>query len=165
MSLKSANLRNLRIKRVQRFGCGPEAALRNLRMDTVTCEVSTMPASIQHEGGSLFRIRISGILRQVELKEVQAVAAREIGRLGTIRLLFVLEDFEGWDRDTSWGDLEFYMAHDKDIERIAIVGEEKWRDHGMAFAGAGIRKAAVQFFHPTESAQARAWLADADRRS
>jgi len=117
-----------------------------------------MPASIQHEGGTLFRVRISGILRQVELKDVQAVAAREIGRLGTIKLLFVLEDFEGWDRDTAWGDLEFYMAHDKDIEKIGIIGEEKWRDHGMAFAGAGIRKAAVRFFPPAESAQARAWL-------
>jgi hypothetical protein len=122
-----------------------------------------MPASIQHESGNLFRVRISGILRQAELKDVQAVAAREIGRLGPIRLLFVLEDFEGWDRDTAWGDLEFYMAHDKDIERIAIIGEEKWHDHGMAFAGAGIRKAAVRFFHPKESAQAHAWLSQDDR--
>ena len=28
--LKSANLRNLRIKTVRCFGCGPQAALRNL---------------------------------------------------------------------------------------------------------------------------------------
>ena len=122
-----------------------------------------MPASIQHESGNLFRVRISGVLLQAELKEVQAVAAREIGRLGTIKLLFVLEQFEGWERDADWGDLAFYAAYDKDIEKIAIVGEEKWRDHGMAFAGAGIRKAAVQFFPPAESAQARAWLFDADR--
>ena len=117
-----------------------------------------MPASIQHESGTIFRVRISGVLRQTELKDVQAVAAREIGRLGKIKLLFVLEEFEGWERDKAWGDLEFYMAHDKDIEKIAIIGEEKWRDHGMAFAGAGIRKAAVQFFRPADSAQARAWL-------
>jgi hypothetical protein len=121
-----------------------------------------MPASIQHESGNLFRVRISGLLRLVELKDVQAVAAREIGRLGTIKLLFVLEDFEGWDRDTAWGDLEFYTAHDKGIEKIGIIGEEKWRDHGMAFAGAGIRKAAVRFFAPGENAQARAWLLETD---
>lgn len=124
-----------------------------------------MPASIQHESGNIFRVRISGVLRQAELKEVQAVAAREIGRLGAIRLLFVLEEFEGWERDADWGDLEFYAAHDKDIEKIAIIGEPKWRDHGMAFAGAGIRKAAVQFFSPADSAQARAWLLEADRPS
>jgi hypothetical protein len=117
-----------------------------------------MPASIQHESGNLFRVRISGVLRQAELKDVQTVATQEIGRLGRIKLLFVLEQFEGWERDADWGDLAFYAAHDKDIEKIAIVGEEKWRDHGLAFAGAGIRKAAVHFFPPAESAQARAWL-------
>ena len=117
-----------------------------------------MPASIQHESGNLFRVRISGVLRQAEMKDVQTAAAQEIARLGTIKVLFVLEQFEGWERDADWGDLAFYAAHDKDIEKIAIVGEEKWRDHGLAFAGAGIRKAAVQFFTPAESAQARAWL-------
>jgi len=121
-----------------------------------------MPASIQHESGNLFRIDISGVLRQAELKSVQTVAAQEITRFGKIRLLFVLDTFEGWERDVDWGDLTFYTTHDKDIDRIAILGEEKWRDHGLAFAGAGIRKAAVRFFLPAESAGARAWLLQND---
>ena len=122
-----------------------------------------MPASIQHESGNLLRVRISGVLRQAELKDLQTVAAREIARLGTIKVLFVLEQFEGWERDADWGDLAFYAAHDKDIDKIAIVGDERWRDHGLAFAGAGIRTAAVQFFSPAESARARAWLLEGDR--
>jgi hypothetical protein len=124
-----------------------------------------MPASIRHETGNLFRIDISGVLRQVEMKDVQAVAAREIRRFGRITLLFVLEQFEGWERDADWGDLAFYEAHDKDIDKIAIVGDEKWRDQGLAFAGAGIRTAAVRFFPPAGSAQARAWLLQGDRDS
>ena len=92
------------------------------------------------------------------MKDVQAVAAQEIARVGKIKLLFLLDAFEGWERDADWGDLAFYAAYDKDIEKIAIVGEEKWRDHGLAFAGAGIRKAAVQFFPPAASAQARIWV-------
>jgi hypothetical protein len=122
-----------------------------------------MPASIHHESGNLFRIHISGILRQTELKDVQAVAAQEISRLGRIRLLFVLEQFEGWERGADWGDLEFYAAHDKDIDKIAIVGEEKWRDHGLAFGGAGIREAAVRFFPPAERARAGAWVMQDER--
>ena len=35
-----------------------------------------MPASIQHESGKLFRVRISGVLRQAELKDVQADTKR-----------------------------------------------------------------------------------------
>jgi len=46
-----------------------------------------MPASIQHEGGNLFQVRISGVLRQAELKDVQAVAAQEIARVGKVKLL------------------------------------------------------------------------------
>jgi hypothetical protein len=124
-----------------------------------------MPASIHHESGNLFRVRISGVLRQAELKDVQAVAAREIVRLGRITLLFVLEQFEGWERGADWGDLAFYVAHDKDIAKIAIIGEEQWRDHGLAFAGAGIRKAAVQFFPLAEGARARTWLLQGDSES
>lgn len=122
-----------------------------------------MSASIKYESGNLYRVHISGVLRQAELKDVQAVAAREITRLGRITLLFVLDEFEGWERGADWGDLAFYAGHDKDIAKIAIVGAEKWRDHALAFAGAGIRKAAVQFYPPTESARARAWLLQDDR--
>jgi stage II sporulation SpoAA-like protein len=122
-----------------------------------------MPASIQHESGNLFRIHVSGVLRQGELLGVQTVAVQGITRLGTIKLLFVLDGFEGWERGADWGDLAFYAAHDTDIEKIAIVGDEKWRDHGLAFAGAGIRKAAVRFFPTAESTQARAWLLQGDR--
>ena len=121
-----------------------------------------MPASIQHESGNLFRVRISGVLRQAELRAVQAVASQEIARLGRISLLFILEEFEGVERDARWGDLAFYEAYDKDIDKIAILGDAKWRDHGLAFSGAGIRKAAVRYFSPAETAQARAWLLEAD---
>ncbi len=122
-----------------------------------------MPASIQHESGNLFRIKISGVLRLTELKNVQAVAAKEITRLGRIALLFVLDGFEGWERDADWGDLSFYAAHEQAIDKIAIVGDEKWRDDGLAFAGAGIRKAAVRFYLPAERAGARAWLLQGDQ--
>src|SRR5512134_3169590 len=114
------------------------------------CEHSAL--DLESVSGSNFRGRSPGLIE--ELPEVQAVAGREIARLGRINLLLVLEHFEGWERQADWGDLAFYAAHDKDIEKIAIVGEEKWRDHGLAFAGAGIRKAAVQFFPPAEGARA-----------
>jgi hypothetical protein len=123
-----------------------------------------MPASMRHESDNLYRIHISGVLSKTELENAQAVAAQEIKRLGKIKLLFILEQFQGWERGADWGDLTFHATHDKDIERIAIVGEEKWRDHGLAFAGAGIRQAAVRFFPPTEIARARAWLLEGNRQ-
>lgn len=122
-----------------------------------------MPASMRHESDNLYRVHISGVLSKTELENAQAVAAQEIKRLGKIKLLVILEHFQGWERGADWGDVTFFTIHDQDIERIAIVGDEKWRDQALAFAGAGIRKAAVQLFLPTESARARAWLLQGDR--
>jgi stage II sporulation SpoAA-like protein len=117
-----------------------------------------MPTTLQHESGNVFRVHVSGVLCQAELKEVQAAVAREIHRLGTIRLLFVLEGFEGWEPGAGWNDLAFYTEHDQDIDRIAIVGDERWREESLAFAGKDVRRAAVRFFPPEERAGALAWL-------
>jgi hypothetical protein len=93
-----------------------------------------------------------------EWRQVQTVAAREIDARGTIKLLFSLESFEGWEQGSDWGDMQFYGSHGRHIERIAIIGEEQWRDQAILFAGAGLRKAAVEYFLPSESERARAWL-------
>jgi hypothetical protein len=122
-----------------------------------------MPASIQHETDNLHRVQISGVLSKSDMENVQTVAAQEIKRLGKIKLLFILEQFQGWERGADWGDVTFFTLHDENIEQIAIVGDEKWRDHALAFAGAGMRKAAVRFYPSSERAQARAWLLKGDR--
>ena len=118
-----------------------------------------MPATIEHDSQGLFKVRVSGLLRKSEFDNVRAVAAREIESRGAIKLLFTLEKFEGWERSPGWGDLDFYASHGGKIDRIAIVGEEKWRDESLMFAGAGLRKADVEYFLPSQQSQARAWLA------
>jgi hypothetical protein len=117
-----------------------------------------MPATIQHEGGNLYRVNASGLLLNRELDVMRDTAIEAIARLGSIRLLFVLEKFEGWERGVDWGDMTFYRTHGKNIEQIAVIGEETWRDHALMFAGAGLRRAPVQYFLPAETEQARAWL-------
>jgi SpoIIAA-like len=117
-----------------------------------------MPAAIEHDSADIFRLRLTGLLRKSEFDQVRAAAAREIETRGSIKLLFLLDRFEGWERGPGWGDLDFYATHGRNIERIAIVGDEKWRDESLMFAGAGLRKADVQYFQPSERDRARAWL-------
>jgi hypothetical protein len=117
-----------------------------------------MPITIEHESGNAFRVRATGILRKSELQGVQSVAAREIQARGKVRLLFILEEFKGWERGADWGDVSFYATHGRNVERIAIVGEEEWRDEALMFAGAGLRKGEVGYFVPAERQQAIAWL-------
>jgi hypothetical protein len=68
------------------------------------------------------------------------------------------EDFEGFERGADWGDISFLVKHDRQVDKIAIVGNQKWESEMLVFAGAGFRQGQVQFFPPNQLAQARAWL-------
>ncbi len=117
-----------------------------------------MPATLKHEGTSVYRLTVSGVLRKSEAEKIQSVAAQEIARAGKVRLLFILEGFQGWERGADWGDLHFYETYGQNVERIAVVCEEKWREQALMFLLADMRKAPVRHFQPTETDQARAWL-------
>ena len=77
-----------------------------------------------------------------------------------VKLLVLLEGFEGWERHPDWGDLSFYSEHGDRITRIAIVGDPKWETEFKMFAGAGFRRAPVQFFPSDQLQQANLWLAE-----
>ncbi len=89
---------------------------------------------------------------------MQAAALDAIQRYGKISALFILENFQGWKREGDWGDVSFLIEHDKEIAKIAVVGDEQWRDFVYAFLAKGFRQAAVEYFLLADLAKARAWL-------
>lgn len=117
-----------------------------------------MAMQLHHERDNIFRMEIRGLLRQPELESAQQAILGQMLRLGSVRLLFVLDGFEGWESTDNWRDLGFYVKHGNAIERIAIVGAERWRDLALMFAAADLRTAPVQYFAPEAAAEARAWL-------
>ena len=117
-----------------------------------------MPMTVHHEGGSVYRLEVRGTLRKLELERCQNELVADMDRAGPVRLLFLLEEFEGWAPHDDWHDLTFYVKHGGSIERIAIVGDERWRSESLMFAGADLRTAPVEFFSPEKAADARAWL-------
>ena len=118
-----------------------------------------MPIAMHHEGGNVYRLEMRGTLRKVDLDRCQDALASQMNRVGPLRLLFVLEGFDGWESQDDWGDLTFYVRHGDSIERIAIVGDERWRGGALMFASADLRKAPVAFFPTHELVTARTWLA------
>jgi hypothetical protein len=120
-----------------------------------------MPIStVQHERANIYRLDVSGRLGKPEFDRSLESAAAEIRRIGPIKLLFVLSQFEGWEQNANWGDLTFYVNYGDSIERIAIVGDERWRNETLMFASADLRRAPVEFFSSQNGlAEAHAWLA------
>jgi stage II sporulation SpoAA-like protein len=108
--------------------------------------------------GPIISAKISGELGKPEVGQMQATALDAIRRWGKISALFILDNFHGWKREGDWGDVTFMTEHDKEIAKIAVVGDEEWRDMVYAFLAKGFRQAEVDYFLPADLAKARAWL-------
>jgi hypothetical protein len=123
-----------------------------------------MAVSLQREHDNVYRMDISGVLLERDFLALQGALAADIeatdgtNRTNRIRLLVVLTGFEGWEQGAGWRNLGFYIRHGNDIERIAIVGEDRWRAEALMFAAADLRDAPVAYFEAVQAAQARAWL-------
>ena len=117
-----------------------------------------MAFTITDATGPIISAKLSGELDKAEVSQMQAAALEAIRRCGRISALFILDNFRGWKRGGDWGDVSFLTEHDKDIDKIAVVGDEKWRDLIYAFLAKGFRAAAVEYFLPGDLAKARAWL-------
>ena len=119
-----------------------------------------MPATLDAESKDLWVLRVSGTLKRSEFATTQAEAARKIDTGSKPKLLVILEDFDGWERGADWNDLDFLVSHSGAISKIAVVAEPQWETAALAFAGAGVRGAPVQFFKLAELDAARAWIAE-----
>jgi len=119
-----------------------------------------MPAQLTNEHGDVFRLEVSGRLSSAELDAAgrTLVEGMRSAPAGTVRLLVILRDFEGWDPASNWSDLTFYARHGDGIGRLALVGEERWRDLVMMFSAAGLRKAQVEYFTQDALEKAHEWL-------
>jgi hypothetical protein len=115
-------------------------------------------ALITDASGGVLTLRITGKLKQPELAEAQKAAGEFIRAQGKVRLLVVAENFEGMERGGNWGDVSFQAEHDRNIEKIAIVGEKRWEDLALVFAGKGVRRVPIEYFQPADLAKAQTWL-------
>ncbi len=120
-----------------------------------------MPVTLRREGADAFRLDISGLLRKADLDRAQGqlIEQMRVSGASAVRLLVVLDAFEGWEPGAGWNDLTFYVHHGDNLGRIAIVGDERWRGHALMFAAADLRKAPVEYFAPEAMSEALSWLA------
>ena len=117
-----------------------------------------MPVIIHRERDDIYRLEICRLLRQVDLMRAEDALAAEITRVGPVKLLVVLKEFEGSERQGNWDHATFYVAHGDNIARVAIVGPERWREEMLMFSAAGIRRGPVEYFPEGATSEALAWL-------
>lgn len=121
-----------------------------------------MAVTIQLENDTLAVVRVNGLLKKSELDAAQASSAKQLAAKENVnvKVLIIVENFQGWEGGADWGDMSFYAEHGDKIIKIAIVGDPKREADWMMFMGGGVRPSPVKFFPSEQIAQARAWLRD-----
>jgi hypothetical protein len=118
-----------------------------------------MSTEILDNREGILTVKVTGHLSQTDLLTTQKAAAEILREHGGSLVLFVTEDFQGWESGGDWGDLSGQAELDTYARRIAIVGEPRWEDLALLFAGKGIRRVDVEYFFPPDLEKARTWLA------
>jgi len=72
---------------------------------------------------------------------------------GQIRILFDMQDFQGWNKGVLW----FGIRHFPEIERVAFVGDKKW-EKGVGILGKPFIKAKLRYFDQNQTERAAIWL-------
>jgi hypothetical protein len=122
-----------------------------------------MAVEVQQSDYGVVIVRISGKLGKSDMDRLQATALTAIQQWNKIRVLVKVEDFRGWEQNSDSGDVTFMNEEGRNIEKMAIVGAEAWRDMFYAFTGKGFRATAIEYFLPSEHDRALNWLGEASR--
>lgn len=108
--------------------------------------------------GDVVTIHIRGLMLLADQKAFQNLARDFIARGVQPKVLVISEDFEGWERSEAWGNDDLLLEQSNEIAKIAIVGEERWKESFLMFVGAGLRSTEIKFFVPALAAEAEQWL-------
>jgi hypothetical protein len=80
-----------------------------------------------------------------------------INNKSKIRLLLELHDFQGWTVGALWEDTKFAAQHFNDIERLAVVGDKRWKK-GITVFVKPFTGAEVRYFDMKEIDKAHEWV-------
>ena len=109
--------------------------------------------------GEVIRLRLSGLLTSADMTTLQKLALQLISQGKRPRLLAILDNFQGWSRHDDWNEIEFLKEHGDDVTRMAVVGDDKWKDDIYLFVGKGFRTTEIEFFSSAALEQAEKWVA------
>jgi hypothetical protein len=117
----------------------------------MACEIIKITDSVIH-------VRISGFMKIADQKMLESAAMEMIGKGKKVRLVAIMEDFKGWEKSEAWGDVSFMEEHGDDIVKMALVGDERWKDDAFMFVGKGLSSTEIEFFPSSSAKRAEEWV-------
>ncbi len=117
-----------------------------------------MPIQFNSEnGGKCLVVHANGMLTKSDYEYFMPEIDRLIQQHSVLQVLVDMTDFHGWESKILWEDIKFGVKHLAGIDRLAMVGENKW-EHTMANLSKPFTQAKIRYFdHATA---ARQWLGE-----
>jgi ubiquinone/menaquinone biosynthesis C-methylase UbiE len=112
----------------------------------------------EKNGGKILEAHVSGKLTHRDYQRFVPEFGRLVKQHGKINVLFEMVGFQGWKVAALWDDIKFDLKYFAGIERLAMVGENKWQK-GMSKFCHPFTTARIRYFDRTAAGEARAWLA------
>jgi hypothetical protein len=123
----------------------------------VIIEVEDVFEKMSASSKNVIGFRMTGKLTNADYKALAPEFEDGIKRYGKIRLLWLLEDFHGWEPKAAWDDYEYWRKYGKEIERVAIVGNKRWEEWMTKLAQL-FMKGGVKYFDESQLDDAWAWV-------
>ncbi len=105
----------------------------------------------------ILAFKASGKLTAADYQQFLPKLETLIRRYGHISMYIELDHFQGWEAKAAWADLRFDIRHDRDINRIAVIGDNVLEHAGIVLANL-FTHTQMRFFNKDASRQAWDWL-------
>ena len=112
---------------------------------------------VEDTAAKLLTVKGSGQLSAGDYDKLEPSVEKLMKSCGRIKILFIMQDFHGWEMGAVWEDIKFATKHCRDIEKVAMVGENSW-EKWMATICKPFTMSSIKYFDTGEDDAARNWL-------
>lgn len=102
-------------------------------------------------------VKVSGRLRHEDFAKVREWISDANASGGKCRVLFLFDDFRGWNAHALLDDLKFHTIHCRDIERVAYVGN-RWWEGVLVNLSKPVTRSHIRYFDATALQAAKLWV-------
>ncbi len=107
----------------------------------------------------LIKMKAVGTLNHSDYELIVPMLENALKRIDDPKISLLLDatQFNGWSLEAAWDDLKFGLKHNRDFEKIALVGSKTWQEYSIKIANM-FSLGSMEYFEDIDSAMA--WLSE-----
>lgn len=107
--------------------------------------------------GNLIAIEVDGHINKSDYDKVTPLIEKAVREYGKVKVYIQIVKIEGIEPSAFMEDIRTYFKHFNNVEKLAVVGNNKWQKFWTGLAGPFI-SGEVKFFEQSETAEAQTWV-------